>query len=174
MSNFSTRLTFFAVFLFLGFLSNAQKDYEIDHKDDDQNTGNKDTYFTEDSVEVYNIADEMPRFPGCEELESKSEMKNCADKKYLEYIYGKIRYPKKVRRKGIQGLVIVRFYIDTLGMAQNIEILRDIGGGTAEAVKEVFEQMNNDKIRWIPGRHKGKAVNVVQYMPVRFELTSNE
>lgn len=173
ISNFSTRFTCIAVFLFLGFMTNAQKHYEIDLKDDDQNTDNKDTYITKDGVEVYNVADEMPRFPGCEELESKTEKHDCANRKHLEYLYGNLRYPKEARKEGIQGLVLVRFYIDTLGIAQNIQIVRDIGGGAGEVVKQIYEQMNKDKIRWIPGRHNGKAVNVVYNMPVRFQLQSH-
>jgi protein TonB len=130
-----------------------------------------DIYFTDDSVEVHNAADEMPRFPGCEDLDSKFKKHHCARKKLLDYVYGNLTYPLEARKKGIQGMVVVRFFIDTVGRVQNIEIIKDIGGGTDRAAKNVFEKMNKEGKRWIPGKHKGEIVNVDYTMPIRFKLS---
>ena len=41
----------------------------------------------EHDTTIYEIVEEMPRFPGCEEMEgSIADKKHCADKKMLAYI----------------------------------------------------------------------------------------
>ena len=46
--------------------------------------------------ELFNVVEEMPRFPGCEELEiTPAEKKKCAETKLLEYIYSNVQYPQE-------------------------------------------------------------------------------
>jgi len=51
---------------------------------------------TANAVEVYqgNVVESRPRFPGCENLNgSTNEKTQCAEKKFLEYLYENIHYP---------------------------------------------------------------------------------
>lgn len=165
VKSFAIKLTWVVISLLLCFMMNAQKILEVNSEEESQiikeNT---------DSGKVYEVAEEMPRFPGCEELETIEEKKPCAQKKLLEYVYGNLKYPEEAREKSIQGMVVVHFYIDTHGELQNLELVRDIGGGTGQAALDVFKKMIEEGIRWVPGKENGEVVNVKFNMPIRFDL----
>lgn len=120
--------------------------------------------------EALKVVEEMPRFPGCEDLASSSERKACADKKMLEYIFKNLKYPAKAHDEGIEGTVVVGFVVEKDGSLSNIEVLRGVGGGASEEVVRLIQSMNDNNIRWIPGKEKGKAVRVRFNLPIRFKL----
>ncbi len=120
--------------------------------------------------ELFQVVEEMPRFPGCEAETDDQIRKNCAMKKMFEFIYGNIKYPKEAHAKGIEGTVIVRFIVDKTGAIRDAELTRDIGGGCGDAVIKVVDMMPD----WIPGKQKGKHVNVVFNLPIKFKLGKSE
>ena len=120
--------------------------------------------------ETYKVVEEMPRFIGCEEVTDASERQLCTQKKMLEFIYKNVKYPEAARKQGIEGMVVVRFIISKTGEVKSPEIIRELGGGCDESVLEVVSQMPN----WIPGRQKGKAVNVFFNLPVKFKLSPED
>jgi len=44
-------------------------------------------HLMKEEEEIFKVIEEMPRFPGCEELPTAAEKKQCADKKLLEFIF---------------------------------------------------------------------------------------
>lgn len=113
----------------------------------------------------------MPRFPGCEDFEGTDEQKaKCAEQKMLTYIYSNLKYPEDAQKHHVQGQVVLKFLIDSIGFISNVEILRDPGRGLGEAAKEVILSMNDMPKKWIPGRQRGKVVNVMYTIPVKFSL----
>lgn len=113
------------------------------------------------------FAQQMPRFDGCEDLEgTDSDKKSCAEKKMLQYIYGKIKYPTIARENNIEGLVVIGFIIEKDGSISNPQILRDLGGGCGKEALRVISQMPN----WIPGYQRARPVRVQFNMPVKFKL----
>lgn len=114
--------------------------------------------------------EEMPRFPGCEDLPDLAQRKPCADRKMLEFVYGNIRYPKPARRKGVEGICVVSFVVEKDGRLSNIRLRRDIGAGCGEEVLRVVNLMNEQDIRWIPGKQDGEVVRVEFNLPVQFKL----
>lgn len=75
-------------------------------------------------------------------------------------------YPYMARRRGVEGVVRVRFLVDRNGRVQNLEILQaDPPGVFEDAVREAIPQW-----RFRPGRHQGKAVETRVELPIRFEL----
>ena len=121
--------------------------------------------------EVFKVAEQMPRFPGCEsEPVSDEERKQCAQQKLLEFIYEQIRYPETARTQKISGMVVVKFIVDHEGRVQNPEIVRDIGGGCGEEALRVVQLMQDRDIRWISGKHHGKNVSVQFNLPVKFQF----
>ncbi len=83
----------------------------------------------------------------------------------LDAIYSNLRYPEIARRAGIEGVVIIQFVVDEHGNVSQFNVLRDIGGGTANAAIEAIQQTE-----WAPGRQRGRAVPVRFQIPVRFML----
>jgi periplasmic protein TonB len=116
------------------------------------------------------ITEEMPRFPGCEYMESKSERELCAQEKLMQFIYKSLKYPAISVETGVEGRVVLRFVVTESGNVENVEILRDIGAGCGEEAKKVIETMKNLDEKWIPGRQGGRKVKVYFTLPVVFEL----
>lgn len=120
---------------------------------------------------ILEVAEQMPRFPGCEGMPaSQEEKKACADQKMLEFIYQNISYPAIARENGIEGTTVIQFVIDTEGVVQDPKIVRDIGGGCGHEALRVVKMMNEMPERWTPGMHEGQAVNIRFNLPVRFAL----
>ncbi|MEO1261498.1 MAG: M56 family metallopeptidase [Bacteroidota bacterium] len=120
--------------------------------------------------EIFKVVEEMPLFKGCEGIEDLATRKKCADETMLQYIYANIKYPKEARKKGIEGMSVVKFIIEKDGSISNAEIIRAIGAGCDEEVIRVVNTMPN----WTPGKQRGKAVRVQFNLPVRFKLSDEK
>ena len=103
---------------------------------------------------IYTIADPYPEFPGGSE-------------KMMRFIADNLRYPETCGC--VQGRVIVRCYIDTIGhvcaptVYKGLDPLFD-----AEALRVV-----NLMPDFIPGQINGKNVNVWLHVPISFKLSSD-
>jgi protein TonB len=116
---------------------------------------------------IFEIVEEMPRFPGCENLEmSKKEKKECSEKTLLDYIYSHISYPKFASSAGIEGTAIVQFVINETGKISDLEIVKEIGGGCGKEVEKLVKGMPD----WIPGKQLNREVKVRYMLPVKFQL----
>jgi protein TonB len=121
--------------------------------------------------EIFRVVEEMPRFPGCEDMvASTDEKKACADKKMLEFIYSHIRYPAIARDNGIEGTVVVQFVVDRDGRISEAQVLRDVGGGCGAEAMRIVQLMNEMPQKWAPGKQRGIPVRVMFTLPVRFKL----
>jgi len=114
--------------------------------------------------EIFKVVEQMPRFPGC--AEDEPDIKECATKKLLEYIYTNVKYPKTARTSGVQGTTVVRFVVDKNGNVKNPTLLRDIGGGFGEESLRVVQSLAYNNIQWEPGYQSGKSVNVQFNLPL--------
>jgi len=120
--------------------------------------------------EIFKIAEEMPRFPGCEHLPDLVERKKCADKLMLEFVYTHVKYPEVARAQKIEGTTVVSFVVEKDGTVSNIKPIRFIGAGCANAAVEAVAQMNDEGIIWVPGKVQGEAVRTQFNLPVKFRL----
>ena len=121
--------------------------------------------------ELYKVVEEMPRFPGCEDLKGTANDKsNCASGKMLQFVYNNLVYPDEARAKGVEGMVVLQFTIDKSGKVKDGKVVRDLGSGCGEAALAILDKMPE----WIPGKQRGKAVDVLFTMPVRFVLEKTE
>lgn len=105
--------------------------------------------------EVFTIVEENPSYPGGNDA-------------LLNFVYDNIVYPEIARENAIMGTVVIRFVVEKDGTVSNIEAVRDIGGGCAQEVIRVLQDMP----RWTPGRQSEKPVRVSFVFPIKFELTS--
>lgn len=127
-----------------------------------------------DASDIFQVVEEMPRFPGCETETSKSEKELCANRKMYEYIYNNLKYPKTAAKEGVEGKVLVRFVVKSNGEIGDINIIKDIGEGCGEAVKTVLQNMNDLNEKWIPGKQQGKNVSVYFTLPIVFKLSDKK
>jgi len=83
----------------------------------------------EEEDEIFTIVQDMPRFPGCEEMADSGEKKKCAEKKMLEFIYKSIKYPTLAKENGIEGMVVISYVVEKDGSVTNAKVLRGPGSG---------------------------------------------
>jgi protein TonB len=96
----------------------------------------------------------MPSFPG-----GPAEL--------MKYLSKNINYPSLARENGLEGKVIVNFYVDTDGAIKNPTIVKDpVGGGCAEEALRVIKAMP----KWSPGLQNGMPAKVYYTLPVTFKL----
>jgi len=107
-----------------------------------------------DGISVFNLVEKQPEFPGGEQA-------------LLDYIGSNVHYPKKARKKNIQGTVYISFIVEKDGKVSTVRVLRGIGGGCDEEAVRVVSSMP----AWKPGYQRGKPVRVQFNLPIRFILS---
>ncbi|MFT4758081.1 MAG: protein TonB [Paraglaciecola sp.] len=113
------------------------------------------------------VAEEMPRFPGCEtENLSIAEKQKCAEFKLLKYLQHNVDYPDIAISKGIQGVVYIQFVVKKDGSISAVTIMRDIGGNCGKEAQRVVKSMPI----WTSGKQGGISTRVQFNLPVNFKL----
>ncbi|MCB0653243.1 MAG: energy transducer TonB [Saprospiraceae bacterium] len=129
------------------------------------------TVYSTPEGDVYKVVNEMPRFPGCEEMEgTKEEIKECAVIKLMEFIQDNLEYPEEAMAEKIQGRVFISFIVEKDGFLSNFKLVRDIGGGCGEEAMRIVKLMDDLDMMWRPGIQNGKAVRVQFNIAVHFRL----
>lgn len=95
----------------------------------------------------------MPGFPG-------------GERDLMAFLAKNINYPALAKENNIQGTVVLGFVIGKDGSINDVNILKDIGGGCGKEALRVVRSMP----AWIPGEANGHAVKVRFTLPVRFKL----
>jgi protein TonB len=83
----------------------------------------------------------------------------------IDAIRRNVRYPDMARNAGVEGMVVVQFVVDDEGAVRDAIVLKGIGAGCDEEALRVIRQT-----RFLPGRQRGKIVNVKMSIPIRFRL----
>ena len=103
--------------------------------------------------QIFFIVEEMPEFPGGEMA-------------LRQFIANSVQYPIDAQKNGIQGKVYVTFVVSKDGSIADTKIARGVNPLLdAEALRVV-----NALPKWMPGKQKGKAVNVSYTVPINFVL----
>ena len=115
---------------------------------------------------IFKVVEDMPRFPGCEDMTDRNERKKCAQEKMLKFLYSGMKYPEKARKEGVEGTAIVQFAVDIDGSIKNVKLLRAPSTECGAEAIRVVKTMP----KWIPGKQRGKAVKVQYNLPMKFKL----
>jgi len=103
--------------------------------------------------EPFVVVEEMPMFPG-------------GDAELLKYISDHTQYPEIAKENNIQGRVIVRFCVTSVGGVSQVSILKGVDPELdAEAIRVV-----NALPAFKPGKQGGKPVPVWYMVPITFTL----
>ncbi|MBE9576089.1 energy transducer TonB [Flavobacterium proteolyticum] len=115
------------------------------------------------------IIEEVPLFPGCEDVERNKRL-NCFQAKMNEHIQNNFKYPREARIRNIQGKVVVMFIINKEGIIENIVAKGPENCGNCEILEKEAIRIMSKLPQMTPGKQKGKAVKVKYSQPLTFKL----
>ncbi len=102
----------------------------------------------EEEPEIFVAVEEMPEIIGGSEA-----------------VYKVLEYPEIARQAGMEGLVIVQVIVEPDGRPSHPTILKSAGEVLDQAAIEAVM-----KLRFKPGKQRGKPVRVRYAIPIRFKL----
>lgn len=105
------------------------------------------------SGKTYDVAEQMPQFPG-------------GASKLFEYLASNIQYPAEAENANIQGRVIVSFVVEKDGRVTEPQVKKSVAPSLDAEALRVIGSMP----KWIPGRQDGEAVRVKYTVPLNFRL----
>ena len=127
--------------------------------------------FGQTDTTIYQVVEEMPRFPACEELDTTIQAKQqCAEQVMLKFIHNRIIYPQEAINNNIEGTAVISFIVEKDGSINRPEIIKDLGGGTGAAALQIAKDMKEADFKWIPGKRNGEVVRTKFTLPIRFKI----
>ena len=109
--------------------------------------------FRPDGQDPVLTAEKMPEYPGGQEA-------------MMKYMAANLVYPEAAKKAGAEGLVVVSFVVDKHGKVKNTKVEKSLSSELDKESLRVVAAMPD----WKPGIDKGKAVDVVMKLPVRWVL----
>jgi TonB family protein len=141
-------------------ISNAQNQTRLDEsKNDSKNYNQKaDLIETREFVVkdgIYDVVEDMPRFPGGEYA-------------LMNYLQKNTKYPES--KTEIHGTVIVHFEVTKTGEIGRVEIFKSLDPAFDYEAVRVVKSLP----KWTPGKYNGEYVNVWYTLPIKFMLNQPE
>jgi len=87
--------------------------------------------------------------------------------KFPLFLQKNLNYPKKSRKKRIEGYIFIQFVIEKNGDVTNIKILQHLDEYCDAEAKRVIGLMP----KWTPGQKNGRNVRTYFNLPLKFSLT---
>jgi TonB family protein len=106
---------------------------------------------------VYNKAEVDPSFKGGEEA-------------LVKYLNEHIQYPAEAKKKGVEGTVYVDFVIAEDGSVREAVANDAPGENIDQALRDEAIRLVKSMPKWIPGKQRGKPVDVKFSLPISFQL----
>jgi periplasmic protein TonB len=128
------------------------KSRRVDKYEDDKFISGK-CFTREGKDTTYFVYEKMPQFPG-------------GQKELFQYIAKETIYPRKLKKEGIEGCVVVRFFINTNGSISNISILKSSSDLLSEEAIRVVKSLPN----WEPALEEGIPIRTAYTVPISYKL----
>lgn len=112
--------------------------------------------FAQDQEKIYTVVEQMPSFPG-------------GEAELYKFIIDNLNYPDIPEDKLMyNSQTNIRFVITKTGEIKDIQATRPQYESTilTDSLTSIIKRMP----RWIPGKHKGKEVNVYFTIPLHVKL----
>lgn len=114
------------------------------------------------------LLEDAPKFVACKEF-TYQEAKECFDVEMKKHINKYFSYPKQAKEANIEGIVKVGFIINTKGEVERVNILGIRNEGSKILEKEAIRIIKLLP-KFIPGRNRGRSVDVMYAQPIVFKL----
>ena len=99
-------------------------------------------------------------------VEQKPSFKGGDANAFSKWVASKLVYPEIAKENGVQGRVVVGFFVERDGSITDVQILRGVDPSLDREAMRVVKNMP----RWTPGKQNGSAVRVKYQVPVSFRL----
>ena len=119
---------------------------------------------TKEEIVPFAIIEDVPVFPGCEEIERKERF-NCFQTKINNHIKSNFIYPKKALKRKIEGRVSVHYTINEEGIIEDIQTK---GGDPILQTEALRIMLLLPKME--PGKLRGRPVKCKHVVPITFKL----
>ena len=106
----------------------------------------------EEELEIFVVVEQMPEIIGG-----------------AQKVYELLSYPEIARQAGVEGLAVIQVVVEPTGLPGEITVAR--------SASEILDQAAIDavsRLRFEPGRQRGKAVRVRMAIPIRFRLRASD
>ena len=110
------------------------------------------------------IIEDVPLYPGCENV-PKSQRRKCFQDKIEKHIIDNLKYPKIAEEFGIQGRVFCQFIFEKDGSVSGIRTR-----GPDKNLEEEANRIISLLPKMIPGKQRGKPARVTYSIPIIFSL----
>lgn len=107
-----------------------------------------------DDSSFFTLVETMPEYKGGESA-------------LLSWIGKNVEYPKKAKKKRIEGVVYVSYIVDVDGKVVDVRVVRGVHKLLNKAAVKCIKKLSG----YTPGRQKGKPVKVQFTIPIRFKMT---
>jgi periplasmic protein TonB len=141
-----------SLWLFAFILAISCSKIEVTKPNEEHKTSYKEAPVLIESRQDYELLDAFPSFPGGDSL-------------FRQYLKEKIKYPQSAIKNGISGKVFASYIVESDGSISNLEILKGLGYGCDDAVKDALRNMPS----WSAGKIKKNHVRVKLVIPVEFK-----
>jgi TonB family protein len=115
------------------------------------------TYKDSKGKVVYNKAEVDPSFKGGEEA-------------LVKYLNEHIKYPEEAKKRGVEGTVYVDFVVAEDGSVRETVVNDGPGEKVDQSLRDEAIRLVQSMPKWVPGRQRGKPVDVRFSLPITFEL----
>ena len=105
------------------------------------------------TVDVFDVVEKMPEFPG-------------GQQELMNFLMKNIKYPKEATDKGTQGRVVVQFVVNKDGSVVEPTVVKSVSPELDQEALRVVKMMP----KWQPGKQNGEVVRVKYTVPVSFRL----
>lgn len=102
---------------------------------------------------IYNVPEEMPQYPG-------------GTSALLSFVGANLKYPADAKENKVEGKVFIQFVVNSEGKVQDAKVVKRLSSSCDNEALRVVNMMG----RWIPGKQKGKPVNVKYTLPIMFSM----
>ena len=124
---------------------------------------------TEEPQEPMTIVETMPVWGTCPDNAGEGFMHpsmSCTDQAIMDFVLAELKYPKKARRKGVEGKVVIKFVIEKNGEVGEASVMKPVSPLLDQEALRVVQSMPPFR----PGTQRGKPVRVMFHLPFNFAL----
>ena len=111
------------------------------------------------------FAQNMPSYNECKGSNSNLAINRCTQSLMRKRISEAFIYPPKARKKGLTGVVYVRFIVNKKGKVVNVQILKGVHPLLDKAAIEAVKKLPDLN----PGYQLDKPVSVIYQIPIQIQ-----